>query len=87
MARLDTSAPRVTVRVGPGSRRLVRVRAVDAGTVRRVQVTLNGRRLGTWRRPVAGVRLPSGARGRLQVTAEDMAGNVGIRTRRVARAR
>jgi hypothetical protein len=87
MARLDTSAPRVTVRVGPGSRRLVRVRAVDAGTVRRVQVTLNGRRLGTWRRPVAGVRLPRHARGRLQVTAEDMAGNVGIRTRRVAPAR
>jgi hypothetical protein len=87
MARLDTSAPRVRVRVGTGRRRVVRVRAVDAGTVRRVQVTLNGRRLGTWRRPVAGVRLPAGARGRLTAIAEDMAGNVAIRSRKVARAR
>ena len=42
---------------------------------------LNGRRLRTVRRPVVGVRLPAGARGRLTVTAEDMAGNVAIRTR------
>ena len=87
MARLDTSAPRVLVRVGPGPRRLVRVRATDAGTVRQVQVTLNGRRLGTWRRPVAGVRLPAGARGRMRVVAEDMAGNVAVRARTVAGAR
>jgi hypothetical protein len=87
MARLDTSAPRVRMRVGAGRRRVVRVRAVDAGTVRRVQVTFNGRRLGTWRRPVAGVRLPAGARGRLTAIAEDMAGNVAIRSRKVVRAR
>ncbi|MGE0028541.1 MAG: S8 family serine peptidase [Thermoleophilia bacterium] len=87
MARLDTAAPRLTVRVGPGPRRVVRVRAVDAGTVRQVQVTLNGRRLGTWRRPVAGVRLPAGARGRLQAIAEDMAGNVAVRARTVVAAR
>jgi len=87
MARLDTSAPRIAVRVGPGPRRVARVRAVDGGTIRGVQVTLNGRRLGTWRRPVAGVRLPTGARGRLQVIAEDMAGNVAVRGRTVARAR
>ncbi|HTI32658.1 MAG TPA: S8 family serine peptidase, partial [Miltoncostaea sp.] len=87
MARLDTSAPALLVRVGPGPRRLVRVRATDAGTVRQVQVTLNGRRLGTWRRPVAGVRLPAGARGRLEAIAEDRAGNVGRRARTIARAR
>ena len=87
MARLDTSAPRLVLRVGPGPRRVVRVRATDAGTVRQVQVTLNGRRLGTWRRPVAGVRLPAGARGRLQAIAEDMAGNVAVRARTVARGR
>ena len=50
-------------------------------------MTLNGRRLGTWRRPVAGVRLPVGARGRLQAIAEDMAGNVAVRARTVTRAR
>ena len=87
MARLDTSAPRLLVRVGPGPRPLVRVRATDAGTVRQVQVTLNGRRLGTWRRPVAGVRLPAGARGSVRVVAEDMAGNVAVRARTVAGAR
>ena len=87
MARLDTAAPRLALRVGPGPQRVVRVRAIDAGTVRQVQVTLNGRRLGTWRRPVAGVRLPTGARGRLQAIAEDMAGNVAVRARTVARAR
>ena len=87
MARLDTSAPRLVLRVGPGSRRVVRVRAADAGTVRQVQVTLNGRRLGTWRRPVAGVRLARRRPGRLQAIAEDMAGNVAVRARTVARAR
>jgi hypothetical protein len=87
MARLDTSAPRLRVRIGPGPRRVLRVRATDAGTVRQVQVTLNGRRLGTWRRPVAGVRLATGARGRIRVIAEDMAGNVAVRARTVGRAR
>ena len=87
MARLDSDAPRLTVRVGRGSRRVVRVRAVDAGTIRQVQVTLNGRRLGAVRRPVVGVRLARGARGRLTVTAEDMAGNVATRTITVARQR
>jgi len=81
MARLDAAAPRLTLRVGPGPRRLVRVRAADAGTIRQVQVMLNGRRLRTVRRPVVGVRLPAAARGRLTVTAEDMAGNVATRSR------
>ncbi len=83
MARADTSAPRVRVQVSPGRTRVVRVRARDAGTIRQVAITLNGRRLRAVRRPVVGVRLPALRRraNRLVVTANDMAGNVGVRTR------
>ena len=82
MARADTSAPAVQARVSPGKTRVVRVRARDAGTIRQVSITLNGRSLRAVRRPVVGVRLPALRRGanRLVVTADDMAGNVGVRT-------
>ena len=82
MARLDTSAPSVQARVSAGRNRIVRVRARDAGTIRQVAITLNGRSLRAVRRPVVGVRLPALRRGanRLVVTADDMAGNVGVRT-------
>ena len=64
MARLDSDAPRLTVRVGPGlAPASCASRAVDAGTIRQVQVTLNGRRLGAVRRPVVGVRLLGGRGG------------------------
>ena len=61
------------------------VRARDAGTIRRVRISLNGRSLRLVRRPVVGVRLPALRRGsnRLVVTAEDMAGNVRTRTLKV----
>ncbi len=79
MARLDATAPRLLVRVGAGARRVVRVRAADDGTIRQVRISFNGRGVRAVRRPVVGVRLPARP-GRLEVVAEDMAGNV---TRRV----
>ena len=82
MLRADTSAPLTRVRVGSGATRVVRVQAKDAGTIRQVRISLNGRSLRLVRRPAVGVRLPALRRGanRLVVTAEDMAGNVGTRT-------
>ncbi len=83
MARLDAEAPAVLVRVGPGARRVVRVRVRDAGTIRAVRISLDGRRVRAVRRPNVGVRLPALSRRahRLEVVAEDMTGNVTRRTR------
>jgi len=83
MARLDPTVPALRLRVAPGRRRVVRVRAVDDGTLRVVRVSLDGRALRVARRPALGVRLPPLAPGshRLLVTAEDMAGNVASRAR------
>ncbi len=82
MVRADTSAPAARVRVSAGPTRVVRVLARDAGTIRQVRISMNGRSLRLVRRPVVGVRLPALRRGanRLVVTAEDMAGNVATRT-------
>lgn len=82
MARLDADAPAVLVRVAPGARRVVRVRVRDAGTISAVRISLDGRGVRTVRRPLVGVRLPALRPGahRLEVVAEDTAGNV---TRRV----
>jgi subtilisin family serine protease len=87
MARLDTSAPRLGVRISSARRPVVRVRAPDDGTIRLVRVTLNGRALRAVRRPAVGVRLPALRRGpnRVFVSAEDMAGNVTTRARVVRR--
>ena len=89
MARLDATAPALSVRIAPGTRRLVRVRAADGGTIRDVRISINGRALRVVRRPVAGVRLPALRPGanRVTVTAEDMAGNVAVRTRVLRGAR
>ena len=83
MARLDATAPALSVRIARGVRRLTRVRAADDGTIRRVRISINGRALRVVRRPVVGVRLPVLRRAvnRVRVTAEDMAGNVASRTR------
>jgi Subtilase family len=83
MARLDSIAPRLAVRVTAARRPVVRVRAPDEGTIRLVRVILNGRALRWVRRPALGVRLPAlrPGRNRLFVSAEDMAGNVAVRTR------
>lgn len=83
MARLDAERPGLLVRVAPGRRRVVRVRAADAGTIRRVRISLNGRGVRAVRRPLVGVRLPvlPAGRNRLEVTAEDMAGNVSRKIR------
>jgi hypothetical protein len=61
----------------------VRVRTTDEGTIRLVRVTLNGQALRAARRPTLGVRLPAlrPGRNRLFVSAEDMAGNVAVRSR------
>ncbi len=82
MVRADTSAPAARVRVSAGPTRVVRVLARDAGTIRQVRISMNGRSLRLVRRPVVGVRLPALRRGanRLVVTAEDMAGNLATRT-------
>ena len=89
MARLDATPPALAVRIAPGVRRLVRVRAPDAGTIRDVRISVNGRLLRVVRRPVVGVRLPPLRPGatRVTVTAEDMAGNVAVRTRTLRAAR
>lgn len=89
MARLDSAPPALLVRIGPGARRLVRVRAADDGTIRDVRISINGRALRVVRRPVSGVRLPALRPGvnRVTVTAEDMAGNVAVRTRLLRAAR
>jgi hypothetical protein len=89
MARLDTSPPRIAVRVTSARRPVVRVRAPDDGTIRLVRITLNGRSLRAVRRPAVGVRLPAlrPGRNRVFVTAEDMAGNVARRTRTLRGAR
>lgn len=81
MARLDTTPPIIRVRVTPGPRPLIRVRALDDGTIGLVRVTLNGRALRSARRPAVRLRLPALRRGinRVSITAEDMAGNVGAR--------
>jgi hypothetical protein len=83
MARIDAAAARLLVRVAPGRRRVVRVRARDEGTIRLVRVSLNGRSLRAVRRPAMGVRLPPlrPGRHRLSVSVEDMAGNVAVRGR------
>lgn len=83
MARLDATAPALSVRIAPGAHRLVRVRAADEGTIRDVRISFNARALRVVRRPVVGVRLPALRRGanRVTITAEDMAGNVAVRTR------
>jgi Subtilase family len=83
MARLDSAAPRLALRVTAARRPVVRVRAGDEGTIRLVRITLNGRSLRAVRRPAVGVRLPPlrPGRNRVLVTAEDMAGNVATRSR------
>ena len=83
MARLDATAPSLALRVSAARRPVVRVRALDDGTIRLVRVTLNGRQLRAARRPAMGVRLPAlrPGRHRLLVSAEDMAGNVTLRSR------
>lgn len=89
MARLDAAPPALSVRIARGVRRLVRVRAADEGTIRRVTISINGRALRVVRRPVVGVRLPPLRRGasRVVVRAEDMAGNVATRARTLRGAR
>ncbi len=82
MARLDADGPSLLVRVSGGERRVVRVRSADAGTIRRVRIAIDGRGVRAVGRPRTGVRLPALSPGthRLEVVAEDMAGNI---TRRV----
>lgn len=88
LARLDTAAPAVRIRVGPGRRRVVGVRVADAGSIARVTISLDGRVLRSVRRPDVGVRLPAlRRRAVLTVTAEDMAGNRTERRRAIAPGR
>lgn len=83
--RLDRVAPALRLRLRPGRRPLLRVRALDEGTLRELRVALDGRRLVTVRRARAGVRLPvlRPGRHRIAVSAEDWAGNVSTRARAI----
>lgn len=84
MIRLDTAPPRVTVTITRARRPLVRVRALDTGTIERVSVSIDDRPLRAVRRPVVGVRLPPLRRvARVVVEARDMAGNRRVVTRLV----
>jgi hypothetical protein len=81
--RLDRSPPALRLRLAPGERRLLRARASDRGTLRELRISLDGQALLTLRRPYARVRLPALAPGphRVTVEAEDMAGNVAVKSR------
>jgi len=71
----------------PSSRRRATVQAIDRGTIRTLQVFVNGRRVARARRAGLTVRLPPIRRGRLRVEAraEDVAGNIGRRVRTLRR--
>jgi subtilase family protein len=88
MVRLDTSAPRVRLLVGPGRRPLVRVRVSDDGAVGAVRATLGGRQVATGTGPRARFRLPTlgKRRKKLVVSVQDASGNVGGASRWVAAA-
>jgi hypothetical protein len=77
LVRLDAIGPRLQVRVGPGLRPKVTVRASDEGSVQRVEAQLGDRPMGTRRGPVGRFRVPPvrAGRYRLSVTARDLAGN------------
>lgn len=79
LLRIDTSAPRARARVRRGPRPTVDAWARDAGTIRRIEVSLDGVRLRGRAAARIRVRLPrlSGGRHRLVVEATDMAGNTG----------
>jgi hypothetical protein len=81
--RLDKARPTLRMWLSAGPRRALRVRASDRGTLRELRVALDGRLLRTARRPYARVQLPGLPPGRheLRLEAEDMAGNVAVRTR------
>jgi hypothetical protein len=81
--RLDKARPTLRIWLSAGPRRSLRARASDRGTLRELRVTLDGRPLRAARRPWARLRLPALRPGRhtLRVEAEDMAGNVAVRTR------
>jgi hypothetical protein len=81
--RLDTARPTLRMWLSAGPRRALRVRATDRGTLRELRIALDGRVLRTARRPYARLALPAlrPGRHRLRIEAEDMAGNVAVRTR------
>ena len=79
LARLDITAPRVSVIVRRGPRPLVRARVSDDGTVEGVRVRVDGREVARRSGPRTAVRLPrlGPGRHRIEVRASDLAGNVG----------
>lgn len=87
MVRLDTTRPRLRVRMTGAQRPVLRIAATDDGTIERVTVDRDERRVRSVRRAALGVRLgPVVAPTTVVVRAEDMAGNVG-QWRRVLRPR
>jgi subtilisin family serine protease len=87
LARLDTSPPRVRVRIGRGLRPVLYIRVSDDGTVGTVRVRYRGREIAVRTGPRPSVRLPALRRGRnrVEVLASDLAGNVGRLARTVIR--
>ncbi len=84
--RLDTSAPRLSVRLRKGSSPALRATARDAGTLKEIRVRRNGRQIARIRgarlsRPLAVQRR---GRATILVEAEDMSGNVARVKRRLA---
>jgi len=78
MVRLDLGAPRLEARFVP-ARSVLRVRAVDDGTLDAVEVRMAGARPRIIRRAAFGLRLRPATRTRVTVIARDMAGNATVR--------
>lgn len=86
MARVDVTAPRARVQVGPGRRPWVRIRALDDGTMSAVDLRINGRAVRTTPGPHMRTRVSlRTGRTRVEVRARDAAGNESVVRRLIVR--
>ena len=83
MARYDVTPPRVRLAVRGGSSPVLRIRALDDGTMASVELRLNGRLMRSIPGPHMRQRVwLAKGRNRVEAIARDLAGNQSI-TRRV----